>query len=273
MRALQAEGRSERRACELAGCARATARYQRRRPNDERLRKRMHAIAAERRCFGYRKIGILLRREGILANHKRVYRVYREEGLAVLRRRKRHVRVAGGNTPPPVTRPNERWSVDFIADTFAGGRAMRAMTMVDDCTHQGLAVEPDFSFPSLAVIRVLEAVAIKRGRLPAILKFDNGPEFTSHAMLRWAAERNIDLHFIDPGKPTQNGSVESFNARARDEFFNEHVFTTLPQAKTAASAWLTDFNELRPHQSLRYRTPGEYASTFVEDVTSQLPAA
>jgi len=215
----------------------------------------------------------LLRREGLLVNHKRVYRAYRKEGLAVLRRRKRHVRVARGNMPPPVTRPNERWSVDFIADTFASGRAMRVMTMVDDCTHEGLAVESGFSFPSLAVIRVLEAVAIERGRLPRILKFDNGPELTSHAMLRWAAERDIELHFIDPGKPMQNASVESFNARARDEFFNEHVFTTLDQARTAAREWLADFNDVRPHQSLRYRTPTEYANTFTKILTSQLSAA
>lgn len=233
----------------------------------------MNTIASERRRFGYRKIGILLRREGLLVNHKRVYRLYREEGLAVLRRRKRHVRVARGNTPPPVTRPNERWSVDFISDTFASGRAMRVMTMVDDCTHEGLAVEPAISFPSLAVIWVLEAVAIERGCLPRILKFDNGPEFTSHAMMRWAADRNIELHFIDPGKPMQNGSVESFNARARDEFFNEHVFTTLAQAQLAASDWLIDFNDVRPHQTLRYRTPTEYAGTFAESIASQLPAA
>lgn len=273
MRALQAEGRSERRACELAGCPRATARYRLRRVDDARLRERMSEIAAERRRFGYRKIGILLRREGFAVNHKRVYRVYREEGLAVLRRRKRHVRVARGNTPPIVTRPDERWSVDFITDTFASGRTMRVMTMVDDFTHQGLAVEPAFSFPSLHVIRVLELVALERGCYPSILKFDNGPEFTSHAMLRWAAERNIELHFIDPGKPMQNGSVESFNARARDEFFNEHVFTTLAQAQAAAADWLIDFNEVRPHQSLRYRTPNEFAAAIAESLTSQLPAA
>jgi putative transposase len=273
VRALQAEGRSERRACELAGCPRATVRYRVRRADDAYLRERMNAIASERRRFGYRKIGILLRREGLLVNHKRVYRVYREEGLAVLRRRKRHVRVARGNTPPPVTRPNERWSVDFISDTFGNGRAMRVMTMVDDGTHEGLAVEPAFSFPSLAVIRVLEAVSIERGSLPRILKFDNGPEFTSHAMLRWAAQRDIELHFIDPGKPMQNGSVESFNARARDEFFNEHVFTNLAQAQSASSDWLIDFNDVRPHQTLRYRTPTEYAGTFAESITSQLPAA
>ncbi len=269
MRALQAEGRSERRGCELAGCPRATVRYRLRRADDGPLRERMNAIAAERRRFGYRKIGILLRREGFVVNHKRVFRVYREEGLAVRRRHKRHVRVARGNTPPIVTRPNERWSVDFIADTFASGRGMRVMTMVDDFTHEGLAVEPAFSFPSLCVIRVLEAVAWERGCLPTILKFDNGPEFTSHAMLRWAAARNIELHFIDPGKPMQNGSVESFNARARDEFFNEHVFTTLAQVQAAAADWLIDFNDVRPHQSLRYRTPREFA----ESLTSQLPAA
>jgi putative transposase len=273
VRALQAEGRSERRGCELAGCPRATVRYAPRRREESQLRERMNAIAEDRRRFGYRKIGILLRREGFVINHKRVYRVYCEEGLAVPRRRKRHVRIARGNTPPAVTRPNERWSVDFIADTLASGRAMRVMTMVDDCTHEALAVEPAFSLPSMAVIRVLEAVAIERGSLPAILKFDNGPEFTSHAMLRWAAERDIQLHFIDPGKPMQNGSVESFNARARDEFFNEHVFTSLAQAQAAATDWLVDFNDVRPHQSLRYRTPTEYAGTFTTTITSQLSAA
>jgi putative transposase len=270
---LQAEGRSERRACDLAGCPRATARYRSRRTDDARLRERMHAIAAERRRFGYRKIGILLRREGIVVNHKRLYRVYREEGLLVRQRKKRHVRVARGNTPPAVTRADERWSVDFISDSLANGRSMRVMTMVDDYTHEGLALEPSFSFPTLRVIRVLEAVALERGSFPAILKFDNGPEFTSHAMLRWAAERNIELHFIDPGKPMQNGSVESFNARARDEFFNEHVFTTLPQAQFAAADWLIDFNDVRPHQSLGYRTPREYAATLKQHLRPQLSAA
>lgn len=159
-----------------------------------------------------------------------------------------------------------------MSDTLIGGRHIRVLALIDDFTCEALAIEPDFSFPAIAVIRVLNRVCGERG-FPATLRSDNGPEFTSHAMLRWAAEHDIELHFIDPGKPMQNGSVESFNARARDEFFNEHVFTTLDQARTAAGDWLADFNDIRPHQSLRYRTPTEYASTFTKTLTSQLSAA
>lgn len=262
MRALQAEGRSERRSCELAACPRATARYQSRRSDDTELRDLVRSIAGQRRRFGYRKITILVRREGILANPKRVYRIYTAEGLAVRSRKRRHLRIARGKTPPTVTRPNERWSIDFISDTFASGRAMRVLTVVDDCTHEALAVDPAFSFPSRSVIRSLESIAMDRGGFPNTLKFDNGPEFTSHAMLTWASKRNIELHFIDPGKPMQNGSIESFNARVRDEFLNEHVFTNLFEVRAAAAEWRTDFNDVRPHQSLRYQTPAAYAATF-----------
>jgi putative transposase len=262
VRALQAEGRSERRSCELAGCPRATVRYRRRRRDDAELRTLVKTIAAKRRRFGYRKITILVRREGIVANHKLVYRIYTEEGLAVRSRKRRHLRMTRGNALAALTQPNDRWSIDFISDTIAGGRGMRVLTAVDDCTHEGLAVEPAFSYPSRSVIRTLEAIAFERGSLPKICKFDNGPEFTSHAMLAWAAKHNVELHFIDPGKPMQNGSVESFNARVRDEFLNEHVFTNLFDAREAAAEWLNDFNEVRPHQSLRYQTPAEYAAAF-----------
>lgn len=234
-------------------------RYHPRRRDDTELRTLVKTIAAKRRRFGYRKITILVRRDGIVANHKRVYRIYTEEGLAVRSRKRRHLRITRGTMPPPVTRPNQRWSIDFISDTFASGRAMRVLTVVDDCTHEGLAVDPALSFPSRSVIRSLESIAFERGCLPSVLKFDNGPEFTSHAMLAWASKRNIELHFIDPGKPMQNGSVESFNARVRDEFLNEHVFMSLFEARAAAAEWLADFNDVRPHQSLRYKTPTQYS--------------
>jgi putative transposase len=147
------------------------------------------------------------------------------------------------------------------------------MTAVDDFTHEGLETELDFSLPSVRVTRTLDRIAEERGTYPAVLRFDNGPEYTSLAMLKWSAEHCIELFFIDPGKPTQNGMVESFNARFRDEFLNEHVFVSIPEARAAAEAWRIDFNAVRPHQSLRYLTPLEFSEKYLQSLAPQLSMA
>lgn len=162
----------------------------------------------ERRRFGYRRIRLVLKREGRVVNHKRVHRIYRNLGLKLRPRRKRGVRYVRGNAIPPVTRPNERWSVDFVHDRLLTGRKFRCLTIVDDFTRECIAVEADFSFPSQRVIRVLNRIAAERS-LPVIIKSDNGSEFTSSKMLLWSVDTNVDLHFIEPGKPNQNATSKA----------------------------------------------------------------
>lgn len=257
MTALQGFGLSQRAACRITGCPRSVAQYRLRRSDEPELVERITAIAMERRRFGYRRIRLVLKREGHLVNHKRLYRIYRDLGLKLRPRRKRGVRYIRGNAISPVTKPNERWSVDFVHDRLLTGRKFRCLTIVDDFTRECIAVEADFSFPSQRVIRVLNRLATERV-LPEIIKSDNGSEFTSAKMLLWSADTNVDLHFIEPGKPNQNASVESFNGRLRDEFLNEHAFPTIFHARTALVAWRDDYNENRPHTSLDGLTPAEF---------------
>lgn len=257
MRALQEFGISERAACRITGCPRSVAQYRLRRTNDPRLVERLKAIAMERRRFGYRRLNLMLRREGIVANHKRVHRIYRELGLQLRPRRKRGVRYVRGNAVPTVTKPNERWSIDFVHDRLSSGRKFRALTIVDDFTRECIAIEVDFSLTSTRVVRVFEQLANHRN-LPATLKSDNGSEFTSELMLKWSAERNVELHFIEPGRPMQNGSVESFNGRLRDELLNEHAFPTIFHARSSIEHWRIDYNEQRPHTRLDGLTPAEF---------------
>ncbi len=265
-----AEGLSERAACRLASCPRRTFQYQLRRADDPHIVSRLRAIAAERPRFGWRRINVLLQREGIVLNHKRLRRIYRAEQLQVRARRKRHVRYVRGINVAAATRPNERWSADFVHDTLANGRQIRVLTLIDDFTREALAVEVDFMLPTLRVLRVFDAIAWERG-LPVTIRFDHGPEFTSLAMLRWAAEHKVELHFIDPGKPTQNGQVESFNGRLRDELLNPNCFPDIFTARSVAQDWLVDYNEYRPHSSLDYLTPAEFATHAHS--TQQLSAA
>lgn len=272
MRALQGEGLSQRAACRITGCPRSVAQYTIRRFDDPKLIERLKAIAAERRRFGYRRLTIMLRREGFVVNHKRVHRIYRNHGLQLRPRRKRGVRYVRGNAVPAVTRPNERWSLDFVHDALSTGRRFRLLTIVDDFTRECIAIEVDFSLTGERVIRVLTRLAEQRG-LPEILKFDNGSEFTSNAMLGWAAQVDIDLHFIEPGRPMQNGSVESFNGRLRDELLNEHAFPTLFHARSAVEAWRLDYNHVRPHTALDGLTPIEFIRQTSNHTNSRLAVA
>jgi putative transposase len=264
-------GYSERRACALVGCPRSTSQYRIRRVDDPSLVERIRSLIETNRRAGYRVLHFLLKRDhSIYINHKRFYRVYRSAGLQVTRRRKRHVRYQRGAISPPVTYPNERWSMDFVHDTLANGRKIRLLNVIDDYTRECLVVEVDSTLPSRRVINALEAIAALRG-YPGTVKFDNGSEFASLAMLRWGAEKDVKLHFIDPGKPTQNGKAESFNARIRDEFLNEHWFITLDHARVEAERWRVRYNTYRPHGALNYKTPEEFARWHAENLLNATP--
>ena len=257
VRAMQVRFRlSERRACGLVGLGRSTCRYQTRRAEWPALRERLHALAAERRRFGYRRLYVLLRREGYRVNLKRVYRLYRDEGLAVRRRRRRR-RVARGTPLAGPTRINERWTLDFLLDTLEDGRRVRLLAVVDDFTRACLAIEVDTSIGGRRVVEVLQRLVETRGK-PTVLITDNGPEFVGRALDAWAYAQGIRLHFIDPGKPNQNAYVESFNGRFRDECLNEHWFLSLVQTRQIVEAWRLDYNAVRPHSSLGNVSPTEF---------------
>jgi transposase InsO family protein len=242
-------GLSERRACSIVSADRKMVRYRSRRPPDIELRGRLRALANERRRFGYRRLFILLRREGEPSGINRIYRLYREEGLTVRKRRAR--RRAVGSRAPLLTavRANARWSLDFVHDQFACGRRFRILNIVDDVTRECLAAVPDTSISGRRVARELTDLIARRGR-PGMIVSDNGTEFTSNAILAWSKDHRIDWHFIAPGKPMQNGYVESFNGRMRDELLNESLFFGISHARSAIAARVADYNTERPHSSL-----------------------
>jgi putative transposase len=252
---------SERRACKAIGSCRMTIRYASRRADDADLRERMKAIAHERRRFGYRRVLVLLKREGYVINHKKLYRLYREEKLAV-RRRGGRKRAIGTRAPMTVPRvPNDRWSLDFVSDQLTDGRRFRILTIVDDCTRECLALVADTSLSGARVARELDRLMIARGK-PTMIVSDNGSELTSNAILAWADQARVEWHYIAPGKPMQNAFIESFNGRLRDELLNETLFTSLAQARVALGCWMVDYNGFRPHSQLGWRTPSEFALTF-----------
>jgi putative transposase len=249
---------SRRRACSLAGTSRSAFEYVSRRRGDGELRERIHHWAKERPRYGYRRIHVLLRREGIPVNRKRVYRIYREEQLAVRRKRRKRVAAAPREALPVPSGPNRRWSMDFMSDTLADSRTFRTLNIVDDGTRECVAIEVGRSIPAERLIRVLERLRFGRG-LPEVLVLDNGPEFTSRALDQWAYERGVELHFIQPGKPVQNAFVESFNGKFRDECLNTSWFANLAEATDAIESWRQDYNGHRPHSSLGNLTPEEFA--------------
>ena len=242
----------------MSGLGRSSWQYRARPSKDAALRARLRELAAGHRRFGYRRLAVLLRREGWAVNVKRVYRLYREEGLMV--RRKRRKRVARGRSPRPdaPTAAGVRWAMDFMSDSTATGRRLRTLNIVDEFTRECLAIEVDTSLTGERVVRVLDRLCIERGR-PAELLTDNGPEFTGRALDAWAYANKVKLRFIEPGKPTQNGTVESFNGRMREECLNEHWFGNVGHARGIIEAWRRHYNEVRPHSSLGYQTPAEYA--------------
>lgn len=252
---------SERRACQAIGCDRMTARYRSRRPDDAALRERLRALAHERRRFGYRRLLIFLRREGFVVNHKRLFRIYREERLMV-RKRGGRKRALGTRAPMPVpAAPNDLWALDFVSDQFVCGRRFRILAVYDVCTRECLATVADTSLSGRRVARELDRLMAWRGR-PKTIVSDNGTELTSNAILVWAAESGVEWHYIAPGKPMQNGFVESFNGRLRDEFLNETLFTSLPQVRLAIEDWRRDYNTVRPHSRIGWLTPAVHAAQF-----------
>ena len=254
-------GLSERRACSIVDADRTMIRYRSRRPPDTELRAQLRDLANERKRFGYRRLFILLRQEGEPSGINRIYRLYREEGLTVRKRRARR-RAVGARAPILVeARPNARWSLDFVHDQFACGRRFRILNIVDDVTRECLAAIPDTSISGRRVARELTTLIEQRGK-PGMIVSDNGTEFTSNAMLAWTEEHKITWHFIAPGKPMQNGFCESFNGRMRDELLNETLFFGLDHARTRIADWADDYNDQRPHSALGYLTPAAYAANL-----------
>lgn len=231
------------------------------------LRQRLRELALERVRWGYRRLHILLRREGVAANHKRIYRLYREEGLAVRRRKRKRVAIARQPMATP-TRLNECWAMDFMSDSLASGRRYRVLNVVDVLSHESLASEVDTSLPSTRVIQALEEIALLRG-YPARITVDNGPEFRSVQLDAWAYQHGVALAFIQPGKPTQNPFIESYNGKMRDELLNLHWWRSVAEARAAVDHFREDFNEVRPHKSLDNQTPAEFARRYAATLNSQ----
>ncbi len=257
-RVIEQHGFSQRRACRLVGIDHSVLRYRSKRPDDAWLRQRLRELAQQRHRFGYRRLGWLLVREGHSMNHKKLYRLYREEKLMVRRRRGRK-RALG--TRMPLNLPstiNERWSLDFVADTLSDGRRFRILCIVDDFSRECLTMVVDTSLSGVRVVHELEQLIRTRGT-PKIIVSDNGTELTSVAVLRWVPGR-VAWHYIEPGKPVQNAIIESFNSRLRDECLNEHVFLSLAEARDLIASWRHDYNFVRPHSSLGGLTPMEFVA-------------
>lgn len=252
---------SQRRACRVVGCERMTVRYRSRRPDDPKLRERLRALAHERRRFGYRRLHIFLKREGFVVNHKRLFRIYREERLMV-RKRGGRKRALGTRTPMPVpAQPNDLWALDFVADQLASSRRFRILAVYDVCTRECLMAVADFSIGGRRVARELDRLIAWRGR-PRTIVSDNGTELTSNAIILWSGDAQVGWHYIDPGKPIQNAFIESFNGRLRDEFLNETLFGSLDHARAALEEWRRDYNTVRPHSRIGWLTPAVHAAKF-----------
>ena len=253
--ARETHGISERRACSVIGADRTAMRYRHRRADDLATRIRLKELAAERRRFGWRRLKLLLEREGIHVNHKKLRRLYAEERLQV-RHRGGRKRALGTRAPLPLPqRPNQRWSLDFASDTLTDGRRFRILVVVDDFTRECLCLVPDTSLSGARVARELSAIIVHRGARPLLCVSDNGTELTSNAILSWCQNSKVGWHYIAPGKPQQNAFAESFIGRLRDECLNETLFTSLPQARAVLIAWQRDYNEVRPHSAHKGHTP------------------
>jgi putative transposase len=252
---------SEKRACELMLITHWSYRYRSCRDSQEELRMRLRELAGSRPRYGYRRLTVMLRREGWKVNTKRVYRLYREEQLQV-RTAKRTKREPHLRVPlPGAGRPNQRWSMDFVSDRLVNGRWFRILTVVDQYTRECLCVFPDHSQTGLKVVEQMKRLAASRG-LPESITTDNGSEFGGKAMEAWAYQAGVKLDFIRPGKPVENGYIESFNGRLRDECLNGELFFNLADARQKLEKWRQDYNEQRPHGALADRTPSEFARTL-----------
>lgn len=254
-------GLSERLACSFVGADRTMIRYRSCRPPDTELRTQLRDLANERKRFGYRRLFVLLRQDGEPSGINRIYRLYREEGLTVRKRRARRRAVGTRAAILVEATPNARWSLDFVHNQLACGRRFRILNIVDDVTRECLAAIPDTSIPGRRVARELTTLIEQRGK-PGMIVSDNRTEFTSNAMLAWMQNNRIIWHFNVPGKPMQNGFCVSVNGRMRDELLNESLFLELDHARTKVATWMDDYNQRRPHSSLGYLTPVAYAATL-----------
>ena len=254
--------RSQRRACSLMGANRSTVRYSMQKQGDNELKEEIKGIAYEKRRFGYRRIQMLLLRRGKRVNHKRIYRLYSSMGLKVLKRGGRK-RALGQRKPANIiTRPNQRWALDFVQDALWDGRRIRLLPVIDVFSRRCLGIIVDSSLNSRRVVNTLEALIEEHGRPEEIIS-DNGTEFTSNTVLKWCHEQGQKWEYIEPGKPYQNGNAESFNGKLRDECLNENWFTNLEEARRIIEKWREEYNGQRPHSALDGRTPNEVASYFV----------
>ncbi|MDT3678546.1 MAG: IS3 family transposase [Burkholderiaceae bacterium] len=252
------------RACGLVGISRSAFRYESKRAEaNAHLSARLAALAAEKRRYGYRRLHVLIRREGHVVNWKRLYRLYRDAGLAVRRRKRKRIGPVERRPLPKPTMPNVSWSMDFVSDGLANGRRLRCLTIVDDCTRECLAIEVDTSLPGTRVAATFERLAELRG-LPQSITVDHGPEFEGRVLDAWAYARGVRLAFIRPGKPVENAYIESFNGRLRDECLNEHWFMNMAHARSVIERWRIEYNTERPHSALGYLTPAQYAAANKE---------
>jgi putative transposase len=270
---MSAHGWSARRACKAIGLERSSWNYEPIPDRNAELRVRIRELAAQNPRYGHPMIFDLLRQAGIRVNHKRTERIYREEKLSLrLKHRKKRVRHLREAAPVPAC-PDEVWSLDFIHDQLVNRRWFKVLTIIDPCTRESPALEVGHSLPGEAVVAVLEQLR-QEGRKPKTLLLDNGPEFTGRALARWASLNEVRLFFIEPGKPTQHGHIESFNGRFRDETLNAHWFGSLAEAKLVVESWRNKYNTYRPHSSLGGRTPKQVADHFkqmLENPISPVP--
>lgn len=250
---------SERRLCAVLGFGRTTVRYRSRRQGDAPVRKRLKELSAIWKRFGYRRLHIMLRREGIRVSRDRIARMCREEGLTIRPRRKKRAGVeVEHKAHPRAVRPDECWTLDFVSDQLESGKRLRILNVVDECTRECLLSWPAFTFPSADVVEKLEELATGRGKPPQRLRSDNGSEFVASTCVSWLATRRVEHARSRPGKPTDNAIVESFNGRFRDECLNGQVFRTIKEATEITEAYRRAYNQHRPHSGLKYQTPLEY---------------
>ena len=259
-------GLSHRRACSLIDFNRSTQQYKPKiKADDEHIRKRLNELAKQRHRWGVKRLHVLLRREGILINHKRTERIYREEKLLIRMRKRNKLTSVLRVEMPKAERPNQRLSMDFIIDSLSTGRRFKSLTIVDDFSKESPAILVDTSIPGKKVVETLERICDTRG-YPEVITVDNGPEFSGKAMDEWAYQHCVKLNFIAPGKPQENAYAETFNGKFRDECLNENWFMTIQHAKEIVEVWRLDYNEVRPHSSLGNLTPVEFRKQF-ESVT------
>jgi putative transposase len=258
---------SQRRACRVLGAHRRTIRYKQQiTPDEAKVRERLRTLAAERPRWGYRRLHVLLKRELGTINHKRVQRLYRLEGLAIRRRARKRVAREERGMQTPIWRPGETWAVDFMQDMLADGRRFRTLNVLDTVTRECLAIEVDTSLPGRRVVQLLETLVTWHGS-PKQITLDNGPEFTGQQLDAWAYQHGVKLDFIDPGKPMQNGYLESFNGKFRDECLNLHWFRSLTDARRIIEKWRESYNTERPHSALSGKTPAECVAAYAQLTT------